>query len=64
MGVFILSKVKMLTSMAGHNFSLIYGDEVEVSDEVAKAWEESGIGKVIVVEDEPNKKATLKKGDK
>jgi hypothetical protein len=51
----------MKTSMAGMNHSISYGEEVEVSDEVAKAWVEAEIAELVEV---PKKKPTLKKGDK
>jgi hypothetical protein len=58
MEVVYLPKVKMLTSMGGLNFSYQFGEEVEVSDEVAKAWIEAEIAEAV-----EEKKATLKKGD-
>lgn len=57
-----MPKVKMLTSLAGLNHSIQFGEEVEVSDEVAKAWVEAGIAE-SVEEIQTKKKATLKKGD-
>jgi hypothetical protein len=59
--VFILPKIKMLTSMAGLNHSYAYGEEVEVTDEVAHAWVEAEIAELV--EDAPKKKPTLKKGE-
>lgn len=35
--------VRMLTSMAGDSFSHAYGDIVEVTDTIGKAWIEAGI---------------------
>lgn len=48
--------------MAGNDFTLAPGDELEVREEVAKAWSESGTAEII--EEEKPKKAALKKGDK
>jgi hypothetical protein len=61
MEVFNLPKVKMLTSLAGLNHSIQFGEEVEVTDEVAKAWVDAGIAESV--EEIPKKKSTLKKGD-
>jgi hypothetical protein len=61
MEVFILPKIRMLTSMAGHNFSYQFGEELDVTDEVSKAWVDAGIAEVV--EEATTKKATLKKGD-
>lgn len=47
--------------MGGLNFSYSYGEEVEVSDEVAKAWGEAEIAELV---EDVSKKSTLKKGDK
>jgi hypothetical protein len=55
-GVFI-AESKMKTSMAGLNFSYSFGEEVEVSDDVAKAWVEADIAELV--EEEKNH---LKKG--
>jgi hypothetical protein len=55
-------KVKMKTSMAGNNFSYAYGDEIEVSKEIADAWEAAGIAEKVE-ETKPAKKVTTKKGD-
>lgn len=58
MEVFILPKVIMKTSMAGLTFSYVPGDELEVSDEIAKAWVEADIAEMV-----EEQKSTLK-GDK
>jgi hypothetical protein len=60
--VFILPKIKMLTSLAGLNHSMQFGEEVEVSDEIAKAWIDAGIAEAVE-EIQSKKKSTLKKGD-
>lgn len=54
-----LVRVKMKTSMAGANFSYQPGQEIEVENEVAAAWEEAGIAEII---EEPKK--GKKKSDK
>lgn len=48
--------------MAGNNFSYSFGEEVEVSDEVAKSWIEADIAEPV--EEVSKKNAPLKKGDK
>jgi hypothetical protein len=48
-----LKKVKMKTSMAGNDFSLNYGEIIEVKNEVAEAWEEAGLAEIV--EEEPTK---------
>jgi hypothetical protein len=60
--VLYLPKVIMKTSMAGVNHSYQYGEEVEVTDEVAQAWVEAEIAERVEVA--PKKKPTLKKGEK
>jgi hypothetical protein len=52
----------MRTSMVGTNFSYIPGQEIEVKDEVAKAWVEAGIAE-IVVETPQNSTRKKKKQD-
>lgn len=61
MEVLILPKIRMLTSMAGHNFSYQFGEELDVTDEVSKAWVDAGIAEAV--EDDTKKNSTLKKGD-
>jgi hypothetical protein len=58
----ILPKVKMKTSMAGLDFSLVPGDQIEVRDDIAKAWVDADIAE-LVEEEKPNKKTPLKKGE-
>jgi hypothetical protein len=60
--VFLMKKIKMLTAMAGLDFSHAPGEELEVKNDVAKAWEEAGIAKIVVVE-EPKEKVKKKKRD-
>lgn len=48
--------------MAGLDHSYSYGEEVEVTDEVANAWVKAEIAELV--EEVPKKKSTLKKGDK
>jgi hypothetical protein len=57
----IMPKVRMLQSMAGLTFSYVPGDEIEVRDDVAEAWEKADIAEIIP--EEKTKKA-VKKGDK
>lgn len=57
-----MKKIKMLTAMAGNDFSHSPGDEFEVRNEVAEAWEEAGIAKIIE-EEEPRKPSKKKKSD-
>lgn len=40
-------KIRMLTSMAGAYESYAPGDEFDVRDEVAQAWQEAGIAEII-----------------
>lgn len=40
-------KIKMLTSMASPDWSVAAGEEIEVNDEVAKAWIKAGIAAPI-----------------
>ncbi len=47
--------------MAGADFSYVPGDEIEVRNDIAEAWEEAGIASII--EDEEVKKAKKKKSD-
>lgn len=52
----------MKTSMAGLDFSLVPGDQIEVRDDIAKAWVDADIAE-LVEEEKPKKKTSLKKGD-
>lgn len=44
-------RVKMLTSMAAPNWSLIPGEITEVDAEVADAWSKAGIAELVVDDD-------------
>lgn len=52
-----LKNVKMLVSMAGHDISLAPGDVIEVSDEIAEAWQGAEIAVIV------KRKAAVNDGD-
>ena len=51
-------KIKMLTSMAGTNFSYNRGDEIEIADAVAQRYIDAGIAEPV--RSEPVERATRK----
>lgn len=48
-----MKKVKMLTSMAGLDFSYLPGEELNVPDDVAQAWHDAKLAEIV---EEPAKK--------
>lgn len=46
----------MLTAMAGTDFSHSPGDELEVKNEVAEAWQDAGIAEIVEVTSKSRKK--------
>ena len=47
-GRFFKMKIRMLTSMAGADFSHNFGDEIEVTDAEGKRFIEAGIAEPVV----------------
>lgn len=45
-------KISMLTAMAGSDFSLAYGEVVDLPDATADAWIEAGIAAPVVEAEE------------
>jgi len=49
-------KVKMLTSMASADFSYSPGEVVEVSEDVARAWQTAMLAEIVKENEKPAKK--------